>query len=420
MNFEQALAAIASLHRRKWRNGLDRMNAFIDAANLRSAVSNPNFVHVAGTNGKGSVTANLQSIFVEAGFKTGAFFSPFVVDPRERIQIGRDLIDKRSFAELTEMLLRYDDTFVFDGDQGISEFEFKTALGFAAWERFGCDWVALEVGLGGRIDATNVVTPRCSVIVSIGLDHINILGATLEEIAFEKAGVIKPGIPVVVGEMPPPALNVILARARELNSPVYVVNDDFSIRRDDLNTATATFEDQHWSIRPGIAGSMHCHNATLAAVAATLAGVTDHGAIERGISLAYIPGRFQTFVYDEKTVIVDGAHNGAAAEVLAESLRRQNLDNVMFIVGMVSGHDTTNFIQPLVPFATEFRWVPIDFYRAKSPEELQRETQTGRTVKSLAEAIASATEPVIVITGSLYLAGEAIRFLSPPPEQTTS
>ncbi len=411
MTYDDALNSIAALHRRKWRNGLDRMEAFLRIAQLEAAVAKPRFVHVAGTNGKGSVTAYIESIFRADGKSSGAFFSPYVVDPRERIQIRGELISRDLFAKLTEHLLRIDSDFEFDGEHGLSEFEFKTALGFAAWHQTGCDWIALEVGLGGRIDATNVVTPTCTVIVSIGLDHVNILGNTLAEIAFEKAGIIKPGIPVVVGEIPPEALDVVLRRAGELASETLVLGRDFQVVRTQI-AATVTFRGQEWNIQPGLIGAKQQENAALAAVATTIAGISNSDSIERGISSATLPGRFQVFSFGRKTVIVDGAHNGAAASVLGETLRQQGIERASFIIGMVAGHDPEGFIEPLLPLMHDLQWVPIDFYRANLPQELATITARGESRTSVAEALQSAPGDVIVITGSLYLAGEAIRMLN--------
>ena len=224
MTYEQALAYIAALEPRGWRLGLDRMQEFVHRAGLDQSIGNPSgpqFIHVAGTNGKGSTTAFLQSILVESGYRTGSFFSPFVVDPRERVQFGRELIGKQELADLTEALIPVADSLTDSEFGGITEFEFKTAIGFQYWKQRHAEWVALEVGLGGRLDATSVVTPCASIIVSIGLDHMHILGDTRAKIAFEKAGVIKPGAPVIVGDLPPDALEVVTEVAQANTAPIW-------------------------------------------------------------------------------------------------------------------------------------------------------------------------------------------------------
>jgi dihydrofolate synthase / folylpolyglutamate synthase len=205
MDYQQAQDYIASLAQRGWRLGLDRMTEFAARADLVGSLGDgdsPKFIHVAGTNGKGSVTAMLQSCLVDQGHRTGAFFSPYVVDPRERIQFGREMISKEDLAAIATKLMPIGESLSETEFGGVTEFEFKTAMGFEYWKQKECDWVALEVGLGGRLDATNIITPASSAIVSISYDHVSILGETLAEIAREKAGVIKPGRPVVVGEMP--------------------------------------------------------------------------------------------------------------------------------------------------------------------------------------------------------------------------
>ncbi|MCH7945095.1 MAG: bifunctional folylpolyglutamate synthase/dihydrofolate synthase, partial [Armatimonadetes bacterium] len=186
LSFDDAVARLGDLRRRGWRLGLDRMQEYVRRLGLQDKLGQPGgpkFIHVAGTNGKGSVVAFLQSMLVEQGFKTGAAYSPYVYDIRERVQLGRKLISKSDFARLAVRLLDVGEDLERTELGGPTEFELKTALGFAYWAEQGAEWVALEVGLGGRLDATNVVDPAASIIVSIGLDHTHILGETLSEIA---------------------------------------------------------------------------------------------------------------------------------------------------------------------------------------------------------------------------------------------
>jgi dihydrofolate synthase/folylpolyglutamate synthase len=223
LTFDEALARIDALEPRGWRLGLDRMRAFCDHAALAHWIKGdaPQFIHVAGTNGKGSTTAFVERLLREAGFRTGAFFSPFVKEYRERIQVNGELITEADLTLFTGRLLQQADTFEDSEFGGITKFEFEAALGFLVWGEKRCDWVALEVGLGGRLDATNVFLPKCSIIVSIGLDHVAILGGSLPEIAREKAGIIKPLVPVIIGEMAEEASEVIEAKAAEMGAPVW-------------------------------------------------------------------------------------------------------------------------------------------------------------------------------------------------------
>jgi dihydrofolate synthase/folylpolyglutamate synthase len=421
LTYEQAQAYIASLAPRGWRLGLDRMQAFADRIGLQDALGapgGPQFIHVAGTNGKGSVTAYLQSILVEAGYRTGAFFSPFVFDPRERVQLGREMISRDDLAALTEELQPVAESFSDTAFGGITEFEFKTALGFLYWKRKQCEWVALEVGLGGRLDATNVVTPKASVIVSIGLDHTSILGNTLEEIAYEKAGVIKPGVPVVVGKMPGEAMHVIERVAEEQGSPVWAYGREVHwYPCNEVHTPAGV----HENLQPGIPGEMQAHNLALAVAAIDAVGLRpDKRALESGAQFAFAPGRFQTIEYRERRFLLDGAHNPDAADVLVAGLRDVLRDQqVVLITNMVAGHEPQSFYREIAALVRSAHVVPIDFHRALPVQDTAQALKTMAPTQahsSIAEGIDAAVketadDDVILVTGSFYLVGEVGRAL---------
>ncbi|HJP83607.1 MAG TPA: hypothetical protein VJ835_08895, partial [Fimbriimonadaceae bacterium] len=277
----------------------------------------PQFIHVAGTNGKGSVTAYLQSMLIESGYSTGAFFSPFVYDPRERIQIGRKLIPKRIFALLTEWIRPFAESLTDTEFEGVTEFEFKTAMGFQFWKEVAADWVALEVGLGGRLDSTNIVTPRCSVIVSIGMDHTHILGESYMKIAREKGGIIKPGVPVVLGEMPEPALETLMGIVKERGCEAWVYGKEIIWE----SGAVVTPSGKHADLHPGIMGAVQPHNLALAVAAMDAAGATTTlGGLQRGARDAWIPGRMQRVNAEGKNWLLDGAHNRESAVALHKSM----------------------------------------------------------------------------------------------------
>src|ERR1044072_7239328 len=191
------------------------------------------------------------------------------------------------------------------------------------YKRIKCEWVALEVGLGGRLDATNIVVPRCSVIVSVGLDHTNILGDSVEKIAYEKAGVIKPGVPIVVGLMPPEALAVVQAEAERNAAPLWRYGLEVTVAQDfsDGSIVVRTPHGEHAGLKLGIKGAMQGHNMALAVAACDAAGATRTlRGLQNGVAQATIPGRFEVRQCRERTIILDGAHNPDAAQVLAESL----------------------------------------------------------------------------------------------------
>lgn len=391
------------------------MHAFVDAAGLGSMRTEPNYIHVAGTNGKGSVTAFTRQMMLEAGVNVGSFFSPYVVDPRERIQVGSDLVSKELFAELTESLLKIEREFMFDESKGISEFEFKTALGFATWKREKCDWIALEVGLGGRYDATNVVTPKCSVIVSIGLDHMSILGDTVELIAAEKAGIIKPGVPVVVGDVSPSVWDVISGVAQDQDAPVWRLNADIRMNPIGDRFQVELPTGRMVNFRPGLRGACQPHNAAVAIAALEFA---DAPYDPEGCEHTRLPGRYEEFQFLERRIIVDGAHNVDSARVLAATLEREGIREANFVMGMVGGHDARSFFAPLTHLAATIHVVPIDFPRAVPPTDLavQLGTKNIAVHSAMPDGLKAAAEETngapIVVTGSFYLSGEVIRAIT--------
>lgn len=421
LTYNEALAYLASLEPRGWRLGLDRMRAFVDRAGLTEMVSGSRtkYIHVAGTNGKGSVTAFVQSILVEHGFRTGAFFSPYVVDPRERVQFARDLIPENDYANIVEALRPIAESFSETDFGGITEFEFKTAVGLEFWRRMDCEWVAMEVGLGGRFDATNVITPACSVIVSIGLDHTAILGDTLAKIAYEKAGIIKPGVPVIVGSVPDDASAVIRQVASEADSPSFWYGQDFSAEWR-ADHAVIESEGATVSCKPSIAGEIQAHNASLA-YKSTAMVVPDFetASAVRGLETAFVPGRYQLINAHGVRWVLDGAHNPAAARVLRDSLQHDFPGKQVFLTGMVGGHDPSVFYTELADTIKQAHVSPIYFHRALDPQivaQAMSPIAPSTPHATLEEAIRASirdagSEGTIVVTGSFYLVGDVLRWL---------
>lgn len=421
MTYEDALTYISSLAPRGWRLGLDRMHAFAEAANLSDAIGKsplgPKFVQVAGTNGKGSTTAYLQSLMVHAGYKTGAYFSPYVYDPRERIQIGQSLIPKEDFAEATSKLRPIAESFTDSVYEGISEFEFKTAMGLLYWKQQNVEWVALEVGLGGKLDATTIVTPRAGIITSIGLDHTSILGNTLEEIAYEKAGIAKPGMPLILGELPPVALRTIEDHAKEVGSPTWKLGKDIILTQQRESYTVQTPGASYAGLCHGIPGTMQAENMALAIAAFEAAGATfSLEQVQLGVKNAFIPGRFERRTYQGRLTLLDGAHNGEAASVLAQSLK-QTFPNQKFalVTAMVAGHDPVRFYEALKDVVEEVFVVPLDFHRAYSVPDLLIALSslfptTGHESVEAGLAAAQASGLPVLVTGSFYVLGEASDF----------
>lgn len=426
MTYPEALAYIASLAPRGWRLGLDRMSEFARRADIRMDGVTPKYIHVAGTNGKGSVTAYLQSLLVAHGYRTGAFYSPYVYDPRERVQFGHDLISEEDFARIATELQAIAESLSDTEFGGITEFEFKTAIGFRYFQEMSCQYVALEVGLGGRLDATNVVKTEAGVIVSIGLDHVNILGHTLKEIAHEKAGIMK-GQPMVIGELPKEAAQEVDEQGSRVGSILSTIGRNFWVKPSEWEGQTGhavvtPLEEYEW-IEPGIGGVKQLHNAALAIRAMELA---IHERLDVDITRIAIeetraPGRFEVRK-GSPTWILDGAHNAEAAAILRKTLQTEYPGHKFtFITNMVAGHDPEPFYRELAEVIGAVVVCPIDFHRA-TPAEAMGATlweilpDISVTVAANAQEaiqIASRSE-IVVVTGSYYLVGEIGRTLAKP------
>ena len=392
------------------------MQEFIHRANLLDAIGgegeNPQFVHIAGTNGKGTTTAFVQSILAAHGHTVGAFFSPYVYDIRERIQLNGAMMSKQEFAAGIAALAQIGEGLNDTEFGGATEFELKTALGFRFWKQQNCDWVALEVGLGGRFDATNVITPATSVIVSIGLDHTAILGDTLGAIAFEKAGIIKPGIPAVIGNVPPEAATVIERKAHVEGAPIWRFGDEVRITESgEIITPKAQYD----GIAPTIPGFHILHNCALAIASIEATGQNlDPKLVKEAINATTVPGRFEVREVHGKRFVLDGAHNADSASLLASALaKRYPGQSFSLITGMVEGHDPADLYRSIAPPAKHIYACPINFHRARSPEDLTLSLGelglAANTMSAPGDAIRAALDDdsdYVVVTGSFYLVGE--------------
>ena len=434
LSFPEAVGKVSSLQNRGWRLGLDRMQELVRRLEIEHW---PKFVHIAGTNGKGSVTAFAQSILQEQGWRTGAYFSPFVYSVRERIQFlakeqdaapGRKpnskkgaLISPLDFAALVESIWPIGEELEHTEFGGPTEFEFKTAMGFRHWSNKQADFVPLEVGLGGRLDATNVIDPACSVITSIGLDHVQILGNTHAQIAMEKAGIIKPGRPVVVGEVPAEAWHAIDTLAKVNQSPVWRFGRDFVLSTGFDGYRVSTPGGSYERLTPGITGSKQPHNMAVAIAAVEAGGgVVDVRRVSHGVAKAYAPGRMEWVEWNGLTLLLDGAHNAEAVQSLVETLesRPEGFGKIVLLTGMLEGHNAGDFYEPLAKLIDQVHFAPIDFWRSRTPEALFSEAgwlfERASVHSSVHDALKSCAESdpdLILVTGSFYLVGEVGRIL---------
>lgn len=450
--YAQALEYIHGVSRFGSRLGLDRTRRLLAA--LGDPQRSLRVIHVAGTNGKGSVSAMLASILQAAGYRSGLYISPYIVDFRERISIDGRYIEPGDLADLLFAEVR---PAAESLGEEVTEFELITALGFLYYARKKVDWLVCEVGLGGRFDATNVIDrPVLSVITSIGLDHTDRLGTTIAEIAAEKAGIIKRGAPVVTAGspgQPVAALEVIAAAARRRDCPLYlgVVEAQPAAarrptRRGVVRPVSSALDGQVLDFSgPGFPDErglrlplLGPHQAANAAVALTAAGALrnaglslDATALRHGLATTIWPGRFEVFRAAGTAgraappIIVDGAHNPPGAEVLAASLRSLVPGRrIHLVLGFLADKDADAFLGWLLPpalpaVAGVFTCRPSS-PRAMDPAALAGliaarapglPVSAGDTVTSALQSAwaAAGPEDVICVAGSLYQVGEARR-----------
>ena len=369
------------------------------------------FIHVAGTNGKGSTCAMLESIYRAAGLRVGLFTSPHLVAFGERIQVNRRLIAEaevvRRLGELKPLLAQ------FPPDEHPTFFEVITVMALNHFAAEKCDLVIWETGLGGRLDATNIVTPLASLITNVDYDHQQWLGETLEKIAEEKAGIIKPGIPALTAASRPEALAVIAGIARSRGAPLTVI------------TAADTGPPLLKGTRLALQGEHQKLNAALAvSTVRALNGQipVDDRLVQAGLGAVDWPGRLQVLSFrGGGEVLLDGAHNMAGVETLVSALtERFGKKSLTLILGILQDKDWPAMCRRLAPLADRIFPVRVASDRAAKPEDLVavcREANAAAEVEScdsLKEALAKAgqTSPVVV-TGSLYLVGEALALLAP-------
>jgi len=398
VNYPGALAWLYGLQRFGIKLGLENIQRLI--AVLRIDPGRARVIHVAGTNGKGSVCAMIDSILRAQKYRTGLFTSPHLVTFRERIRVNGEMISEDAVANgLTAIR-----DLVRSWDPHPTFFEIATALALKHFSDTTIDIAILETGLGGRLDATNAVQSDVSVITLIDFDHQQWLGQSLREIATEKAGIIKSKIPVVSAPQAPDAEKVIRTRAAECEAPLQFVNDSY----------------QKTSL--GLSGEYQKQNAALAIAALRAAKVDiDDSSIARGLASVDWTARFQR--WDER-IVIDGAHNPAAAHILAETWREIFSDQrAMLILAILSDKDLRGICEALTPIADSVLLPKIRSARATPPDELAQ--IFAAITRSLpcsitdsirdALALARAKPNPILLTGSLHFAGEALAYLRGEP-----
>ncbi len=422
--YEEALQWVHSTLRFGSKLGLERIRRLLTL--LGDPQDKCKHIHIAGTNGKGSVTAMIASCLEAGGYRAGMYISPYLEDFRERITVQGRMIPKKDMAAVVTELRPVVESVIKEGDEHPTEFEIITALAFLYYARERCDYVSLEVGLGGRFDATNVVTPEVSVITTISFDHTDRLGDTLGKIAFEKAGIIKAGVPVVTGAIEEEALKVISERAQELGSPLYTVGK---------SGADVTWEEvdssqygqvvhitgpwfRYENLHVPLLGRHQQQNAAMAVTALEVAArhsslYLDRHAISTGIARTTWPGRME-ILSRSPMIVIDGAHNPEGARSLRDAmsvLPRKRLVCVYGILGDKSFEEATSYIAPM---CDEMILTLPDTPRALDLDRLRQEVGKYTSqiwvepdFRKAFDLALERTHPedVLLVCGSLYLVG---------------
>jgi dihydrofolate synthase / folylpolyglutamate synthase len=403
--------------------GLHRTQAMMRA--LNSPQNQYPSIHIAGTNGKGSVAAMSESILRHAGLVTGLYTSPHLVRVQERIRVNGKQISSRNFAALATRVKNVEAALLRtkDLDRPLTTFEFLTCCAFLYFAKQAVDIAVIEVGLGGKLDATNVIRPEVSVITGIALDHQNYLGNTLNQIAGEKAGIIKEHIPVISGCGDPVPRRVIRNQAKAVQAPLLEIGEALTIRNMrerrglhafDLETPRGKFR----NLRLSLAGEHQVRNAALAVAAIeTLKSFRiGIGDIRKGLAETRWPGRLDDYAARRRTLL-DGAHNPEGAALLRRFLLARKETEIHLVFGAVRDKDIRAMSAALFPLAAGIHLAPLVNTRSSDPEEIAkffpRLQSRVKIHADVREALRSAWKDcsprgLVVVTGSLYLVGDLL------------
>lgn len=426
MTYDEAMKYIEDTGKFGMKLGLQRIQKLCDY--MGNPEKELKVIHVAGTNGKGSTTTFISSILMAQGYRVGIYTSPYLERFTERIKINNEEISKEDVAKYVTYLVPIINEVSDEIIGNPTQFEIITAMAFKYFKDKGTDYVVLEVGLGGRMDSTNVVDSLLSVITTISYDHMRILGNTLGQIAFEKAGIIKKNRPLVMYPQVQEAEQVILKKAREEGSKVYRVDGlsyditSSSLKGMDFNvTGTYRYDNVHI----GLVGEFQVKNAMTAIVAAEalrdLGCKIDRKSIYEGLRNARWPGRFE-LLKDEPCIIIDGAHNVEGIRSTSDTIRKYFPDGrILVVCGILADKQYDDMVKELVEITKEFITVTPPNPRGLPAEELKKAIELNgghaQAAESIREGIDSALSrardyDAILFCGSLYMIGEARTILN--------
>lgn len=416
MNVEETIAWIHERTKFGIRPGLIRIDEILNR--LDNPQNKLKTVHIGGTNGKGSTTTFLRCLLEEQGLRVGTFTSPYVECFNERIAINGEHISDERLVELVAAIKPIiDDMDTVESLKNAVEFEILTAIMFQYFLEEKVDIVLVEVGLGGTYDCTNVITPLVSAITTIGYDHVDILGDTIEEIAAQKAGIIKENVPVVVGKVEDAAFEVISAYAKKMNSPVFRYQEDFTskyIQPDSewgefFNYRSNELDLSHVVI--SLLGKHQVDNASLAIrmyelISKELELPLSSKDIVKGLKKAFWPGRMEK-ISDEPLIVLDGAHNDHAMKVMVNNLKTEfKGQHIHAIFGALSTKDISAMVKDLTSVPNlDLKVTAFDYPKAFTKEQYEELGLTAFTDwrEALAESLKELTgDDLILVTGSLY------------------
>ncbi len=420
VSYKASVSWLFGLQKYGIKFGLSKTN------NLLKAFGNPHhnqhYIHIAGTNGKGSVGAILESILIEAGLKVGFYTSPHLVSFTERFRINRELITKDQAASLIREIYE-----VTSQKEPPTFFELTTAMTLIYFFRKDVDVSIIEAGMGGRLDATNVIDPMVSIITNIGLDHQHFLGDTIIDIAKEKGGIIKKGVDLVTAVDQPPVVKLFESLCKKKCAPFWRVGQHARYRR--LSSGLLGYYGLHNRFRNlelGLKGRFQDRNAALALLALEILkkkGITvSEEALQRGLANPLWPGRVEE-VSSHPTIILDGAHNPSAMRSLAQAIGNDfHFEKLILVLGIMEDKDIQHILAEIVPLAHRVIYTRPAYYRAANPQHImdvaKEFKKDGEVNFPLSKAIERArdladTKDLIVITGSLFTVGEAKSYLDP-------
>ncbi len=394
---------------------------------LCNAIDNPQTkfksIHIAGTNGKGSNSHMLAAILQQAGYKTGLYTSPHLKDFRERIKINGEMISQEFVVDFVERTKKISEQIQ------PSFFELTVAMAFDYFEKEKIDIAVIETGLGGRLDSTNIITPILSIITNIGYDHMDILGDTLEKIALEKAGIIKPGVPVVIGEYLPETKNVFIEKAKQCNARIYFAQDEYAVQH--INYSMQWLSCDIKSIEHNITESFEldlnglyqtknlctvlCADSILIQLGFSIKNADEKHALKNVKKITGLYGRWDV-ISSNPTIILDVAHNEDGIKQLLQQLSAVSgeLQNIHFIMGMVKDKDISKILSTL-PKNAQYYFTNAHIERAMPAKDLQEKAKAyeliGKKFDDVNEAVQmaklnAAKDDTIIVCGSVFLVAE--------------